>query len=101
MDSTINLKIYDDDNSVIAEFETNRIRWGVLEDAIELTETLEGKSEKEAFKMMGKFIQSVFPKLTNELLRQADFLDVQLCFKQIMSLTNNIERQEATDEKNV
>lgn len=98
MKSSINLKIYDDNNEVCAEFETSRIRWGVIEDAIELTEALEGKSEKESIKAMGQFVQAIFPKLTDELLRQADFNDIKLCFIQTMNVVKSIE---TGDEKNV
>jgi len=98
MSKLINLKIYNDENEVIAEFETSRVRWGVLEDSIELMESSEKKSEKEQTKAMGKLIQSVFPSLTDELLRMADIKDITNCFKQITNIVKNIE---GTEEKNV
>lgn len=98
MNSSINLTIYDDQDAVIAEFRENRIRWGIIEDVVDLSEKLEGKSEREAIQAMGQFIQLVFPKLTKELLRQADVNDIKLCFQQIVSVVKNIE---GTNEKNV
>ncbi|MDP2816072.1 MAG: hypothetical protein Q8O19_05275, partial [Rectinemataceae bacterium] len=61
MQSTISLTIYDDQDAVVAEFSTNRIRWGIIEDVVELSEKLQAKSEKEAISAMGQFIQLVFP----------------------------------------
>lgn len=98
MSAKINLKIYTDDDSIIAEFETSRIRWGVIEDVVELSEKIEGKSEKESIPAMGKFIQTIFPKLTDELLRMADVTDITLCFKQLVNIVKNIE---SAEEKNV
>lgn len=98
MKPTINLKIYDEQDGVIAEFETSRIRWGFLEDVVEINENMKNKSEVEQFKMMGEMIQKLFPTLTNELLRQADYLDVQNCFNQIKNIANRIE---GTGSKNV
>jgi len=98
MQSTISLVIYDDQDAVVAEFSTNRIRWGIIEDVVELSEKLQGKSEKEAIGAMGQFIQLVFPKLTKDLLRQADVSDIKLCFQQIVSVVKNIE---GNNEKNV
>jgi hypothetical protein len=90
MQSTINLKIYDSHNEIIAEFNESRIRWGLVEDVVELSEQLEGKSDKEAYRAMGKFIQCVFPDLTNELLRQADVGDIKQCFSQIVAIVQQI-----------
>lgn len=98
MHTTINLKIYAEDDSVIAEFETSRIRWGVIEDVVDLSEKMQGMSERDTIKLMGKFMQYVFPKLTDELLRMADFLDIKMCFTQLVAIVKNIE---GADEKNV
>ena len=98
MHTTINLKIYNDDDSVIAEFETSRIRWGVIEDVVDLSENMQGMSDRDTIKMMGKFMQYVFPKLTDDLLRLADFIDIKMCFTQLVAIVKNIE---GADEKNV
>lgn len=95
MKASINLKIYDDQDEVIAEFEKSRIRWGFLEDVIEASEGLEDKSKKEQFKIMGKMLQLLFPDLTDELLRLADFTDVQNCFTQIRNISKQIEGAES------
>lgn len=94
----IELKIYADDDSVIETFATNRIRWGVIEDVVELQDKLQGKSEKESIKAMGQFLKLVFPSLTDDLLRQADVNDIKLCFMQLVSVVKNIE---GAEEKNV
>ena len=47
---------------------------------------------------MGQFIQLVFPKLSKELLRQADVSDIKLCFQQIINVVKDIE---GNNEKNV
>jgi hypothetical protein len=94
MKATINLKIYGDGDEVIEEFETSRVRWGFLEDVIELSDNLEGKNEKEQIRMMGKMVQMLFPNLTDELLRLADYVDIKNCFKQIMSIVSQIEGAE-------
>lgn len=98
MKSSVNLKIYNAQDEVIAEFNESRIRWGIVEDVVDLTEKLEGTSEREAIQAMGQFIQLVFPELTKEQLRQADVKDIKQCFQQIVNVVKNIE---GTEEKNV
>ena len=98
MKSTVSLTIYDEQDEIIQSFSTSRIRWGIIEDVVDLSEKLEGKSEREAIQAMGQFIQLVFPKLTKELLRQADVSDIKLCFQQIISVVKDIE---GNNEKNV
>lgn len=98
MKATINLKIYDESDEVIAEFETSRVRWGYLHDVIEISEDLDSKSSKEQFDLMGKMVQMLFPKLTDELLRQADFVDIKNCFEQIKNIASQIE---SANSKNV
>jgi hypothetical protein len=98
MKSTVSLTIYDEQDEIIQSFSTSRIRWGIIEDIVDLSEKLEGKSEREAIQAMGQFIQLVFPKLTKELLRQADVSDIKLCFQQIISVVKDIE---GNNEKNV
>lgn len=94
MKATINLKIYGDGDEIIEEFETTRVRWGFLEDVIELSDKLEGQSDKEQVRMMGKMVQMLFPNLTDELLRMADYVDIKNCFGQIMSIVKQIEGAE-------
>lgn len=98
MKSTVSLIIYDEQDEIIQSFSTSRIRWGIIEDVVELSEKLEGRSEREAIQAMGQFIQLVFPKLTKDLLRQADVSDIKLCFQQIISVVKDIE---GNNEKNV
>ena len=98
MKSTVSLTIYDEQDEIIQSFSTSRIRWGIIEDVVDLSEKLEGKSEREAIQAMGQFIQLVFPKLTKELLRQADVSDIKLCFQQIINVVKDIE---GNNEKNV
>ncbi len=98
MKSTVALTIYDDQDNVLQTFSTNRIRWGVIEDVVELSEKLEGKNEKQAIEAMGQFLQLVFPTLTKELLRQADVADIKHCFQQIISVVKTLDNQ---TEKNV
>lgn len=90
----IELKIYADDDSVIATFATSRIRWGVVEDVVELQDKLQGKSERESVKAMGQFLKLIFPSLTDEQLRLADVNDIKLCFMQLVSVVKNIEGAE-------
>lgn len=98
MKSTVSLTIYDEQDEIIQSFSTSRLRWGIIEDVVDLSEKLEGKSEREAIQAMGQFIQLVFPKLTKELLRQADVSDIKLCFQQIIRVVKDIE---GNNEKNV
>lgn len=94
MKATINLKIYGNGDEIIEEFETSRVRWGFLEDVVEISDKLEGQSDKEQFRMMGKMVQMLFPNLTDDLLRLADYVDIKNCFGQIMSIVNQIEGAE-------
>ena len=90
MNSSINLKIYDQSDEIIAEFEEKRLRWGLVEDVVDLSEQLEGQSEREAYVAMGSFLQQVFRSLTHELSRQAAVHDVKQCFNQIITLVQSI-----------
>jgi hypothetical protein len=43
MKSTVSLTIYDEQDEIIQSFSTSRIRWGIIEDVVDLSEKLEGK----------------------------------------------------------
>lgn len=89
--SSVSLVIYDDQDGVIASYTVHRIRWGIIEDVVELSEQLSGKSEKDAISAMGQFLLKVFPDLSAEHLRLADVSDVKTCFKQIVAMVHQIE----------
>lgn len=94
----IELNIYDDDDSVIVTFATNRIRWGVVEDLVDLQEKLTGMSERDSIKAMGQFLKLIFPNITDDQLRAADVIDIKNCFSQVTKVVKNIE---GAEEKNV
>jgi hypothetical protein len=92
--SKVELPIYNDQDEVVAQFSVSRIRWGIIEDVVELTERLQGQTEAQAITAMGDFLTKVFSGLTSDHLRQADVLDVKRCFQQIVSLVKQLETQD-------
>lgn len=76
------LPIYGNDDEIIKTFSTDKVRWGVYLQALELDEELEDKSAAEQFKAMSDFIKKIFPTLTDADLENADGDDVINTFKQ-------------------
>ena len=84
------LNIYGNNDEIIKTFATDKVRWGVFMQALEMQEGLAEKSVGEQFKLINQFLKKIFPDLTDEDLQNADGDDVMNTFKQLLSKSNAI-----------
>ena len=83
------LNIYGNDDEIIKTYATEKVRWGIFMQALELADGLEGLSVGEQFKKISEFIKKIFPDLTDEHLELADSDDV---FNTFIQLTNKARK---------
>lgn len=84
------LNIYGANDEITKTFSTDRVRWGVYMQALELEKELKNKTVSEQFNAINQFIKKIFPELTDEDLDNADGDDVFNTFKQLIRKTNLI-----------
>lgn len=84
------LCIYGNNDEIIKKFETDKVRWGVYMQALELSETLDQKSIVDQFKMINTFVKKIFPTMTDKDLENADSDDVMNTFRQLINKGNKI-----------
>lgn len=84
------LNIYGKDDEVVKRFETDRVRWGVFTQALELQQNIAKKSAPEQFKAINDFVKKIFPDLTDADLENADIDDVLNTFKQLLNKASKI-----------
>lgn len=84
------LNIYDDNDEIMKRFETERVRWGIFMQALELEESLKGAGAREMISAINKFVKKIFPELTDEDLENADVDDVLNTFKQLLNKAKKI-----------
>ena len=84
------LNIYGNDDEIIKTHATDRVRWGIFMQALELAEGLNEKSPAEQFAAVNKFVTKIFPALTESELENADADDVLNTFKQLITKANKI-----------
>ena len=84
------LNIYGNDDEVIKHFETDRVRWGIFMQALEVADKLEEKTTAEKFAVINQFVKMIFPSLTDEDLKNADIDDVLNTFKQLLAKAGRI-----------
>lgn len=84
------LKIYDDNDEVVKHFETDRVRWGIFVQALELEESLKGASAGKMICSINEFIKKIFPSITDADLDNADVDDVMNTFKQLLAKAGKI-----------
>ena len=85
------LPIYGENDEIIKKYETDIVRFGILEDAIKISE-----ETQEQLKAITPILQRVFKGLTEEQLKDADLFNVFNVFNQIISLANNLKGSENT-----
>lgn len=78
------LNIYGDKDKVVHTYETDIIRYGVIEDTVSLLNEIEGKSSVEQFKLVKPLIKSVFNGLTDEDVRNANYTEVMGIFNKLV-----------------
>ena len=84
------LKIYDDEDNVVKHFATDRVRWGIFVQALELEESLKGATARDMISAVNEFVKKIFPSITDEDLEKADVDDVLNTFKQLLSKAGKI-----------
>lgn len=84
------LNIYGNNDEIVKQFATDKVRWGVFMQAFELQDEIENMSQAEQFEMINKFVKKIFPELTDKDLENADIDDVMNTFKQLLNKANKI-----------
>ena len=84
------LNIYGADDEIKKTYATDKVRWGVFLQALELQDGLSEKSAAEQFELINAFIKKIFPDLTDEDLEWADSDDVVNIFRQLVTKSNSI-----------
>lgn len=88
--SQFELNIYGKDDEVIRHFETERVRWGIFVQALELEESLKRATSREMISAVNEFVKKIFPDLTDADLENADVDDVMHTFKQLLAKAKKI-----------
>jgi transcriptional regulatory protein RtcR len=71
-------------------FETERVRWGIFTQALELEESLKESTSRDMLLAVNQFVKKIFPALTDEELERADADDVLNTFKQLINKANKL-----------
>lgn len=77
------LNIYGDNDEVLKKYATDHLRYGVLMQALELQEGMEGMTMAEQLETANALVKKVFCGLTDEELACADAGDVLATFAQV------------------
>lgn len=93
------LNIYGNNDEILKTYATDRVRWGVYLQALELQEKIAGKSAAEQFRLINVFLKKIFPDLTDEDLEFADYDDVMNTFKQLINKSNAIGGSSSVDDE--
>jgi hypothetical protein len=95
------LNIYGNDDEILKTCKTDRVRWGVYLQALELQEKMAEKSAADQFRLINAFLKKIFPDLTDEDLELADGDDVMNTFKQLIAKSKAIgSSSSGEDSKN-
>lgn len=84
------LNIYGAGDEVVKRFETDRVRWGIFVQALELEESLKGATAQGMISAINEFVKKIFPDLTDADLENADVDDVMNTFKQLLAKAKKI-----------
>lgn len=84
------LNIYGENDEIIRRFETERVRWGIFVQALELEESLKSSATKDVIAAINEFVKKIFPNLTDADLENADVDDVMHTFKQLLAKAKKI-----------
>lgn len=84
------LNIYGSNDEILKHFATDKVRWGVFMQALELQEAISNLDAAEQFEHINKFVKKLFPDLTDADLENADVDDVLNTFKQLLNKANKI-----------
>ncbi len=91
------LNVLGENDVVVKTYETSKIKMGLLEDLMTLQEKISGKSLFEQFNLIKPLLFLIFPGLTNDELRNVDYVEV---IGVINTLAQYAKTSFGTDEKN-
>ena len=84
------LNIYNENDEVVKRFETDRVRWGIFVQALELEESLKSKNAREMIEAINQFVKKIFPAMTDSDIENADVDDVLHTFQQLLRKAGKI-----------
>lgn len=84
------LNIYDENDEVVKRFETERVRWGIFMQALELEESLKGANTRDMIAAINQFVKKIFPAITDTDIENADVDDVLNTFQQLLRKASKI-----------
>ena len=84
------LNIYGENDEVVKHFETERVRWGIFVQALELEESLKSATAQDMISAINEFVKRIFPSITDADLNNADVDDVMHTFKQLLAKAKKI-----------
>lgn len=84
------LNIYDEKDEIVKKHETERVRWGVFLQALELEQALKSATPQDMISAVNEFVKKIFPALTDEELANADVDDVLNTFRQLINKARKI-----------
>ena len=84
------LNIYGENDEVVKRFETERVRWGIFMQALELEENLKGAQARDMISAINQFVKKIFPALTDSDIENADVDDVLNTFQQLLRKARKI-----------
>lgn len=70
-------------------YECRRLLFGVTQQALALAEEMQGKSQADQFKMIGEFIQVIFPDITDEDIACMDIAEMKSFVSDVFSMSVN------------
>lgn len=84
------LRIYGEEDNIVKTFATDAIRWGVFLRAVGIQEEMNGKTADEQVIMVNDLVNTLFPNITENELKNADSEDVMNLFWQLVRKANQI-----------
>lgn len=84
------LNIYGKNDEVVKTCETDKVRWGVFMQALDLNDSIKKAEPRKQFEAINNFVKKIFPDLTDADLENADYNDVLNTFKQLLKKANAI-----------
>lgn len=91
----LELNIYGKNDEIINVYKTDRVRWGLLIAARELSEKMKDYDDAEKFFAVNDFAKEIFVDLTDEDLKNADAADVFNVFTQVGRMAQRLNGKNA------
>ena len=90
------LNVYGENDEVIKTLATDILRFGVMEDAVNMAETLDEEKPQKQVENVKEIMKQIFKGCTDEDLRDVDIKQMFDTFRQVVSSanpTNGMENQ--------